>query len=142
MNRNPAPSAVAFARLAALYRAVADESGGDCRACGRCCHFDEMDHIVFAGALERAYLREGAGSPPTPAGPGRCPYQQREQCIAHAWRPLGCRLFFCGPDDPDADFRAERHHGALKTLHTELAWPWDYAPLLHSLKDESENGAS
>jgi Fe-S-cluster containining protein len=84
-----------------------------CRACGECCRFKAGGIILFASAVELAYLVAEAGARPfrraprrlAPAARGaaqhaadalwRCPYQQGDLCAARDARPLGCRTYFC-----------------------------------------------
>lgn len=117
--------------------AIAAE-GLRCGGCGGCCHFEAVDHILYAGGLERKYLLAHATLPETPdadprllATGKRCPYQADDRCGAREARPLGCRLHFCEwADSPrEMDF-AERWHIELKTLHSTLGEEWDYRPLL------------
>lgn len=145
---DPCPFSKAFDRLAALYAALAAElaagageagpgAGSSCRACGECCHFEAVEHTLFASELEWAYARAVAGAPPTgpaqaakAAASARCPYQVDGRCLAHRARPLGCRLYFCAAPSDGDDARAERHHRALKAIHDDCAIPWDYRPWL------------
>ena len=93
------------ARLAAVYRRVEKAMApvAACRTCGTCCRFTPGGIVLFATALEMAYLVTGAGRPPAErlpaAGPPdaawQCPYQEGDRCAAHRWRPLGCRTYFC-----------------------------------------------
>ena len=105
--------------LAAVYErvdaALASEAAS-CRACGECCRFGPDRPVLFASALELAYLTASAGRPapdraPKPGGPDapwQCPYQvaktsgdstgrEEARCMARAGRALGCRTYFCDP---------------------------------------------
>lgn len=120
-----------------LDRDVA-ERGVACKACGHCCHFDVMDHVVFASSLERRYLRQTA--PPVPAdrqrdpmvaSGGRCPYQVDSGCTARDGRVLGCRLYHCAWTDPRMEEEVyAMWHNRLKRLHDRLGEPWEYERLL------------
>ena len=116
-----------------------------CRACGRCCRFEPGGIVLFASALELAYLvaetggMPGAcppcGGPPLPGhaarrigGPWRCPYQEGDRCSARSARLLGCRTYFC-----DAEARAAGeglYPGALREIRrmAEGQGPWWYGP--------------
>lgn len=105
-----------------------------CDACGRCCRFDEADHILYASALERLYLAQTAVRPEHPdASPEllaaglRCPFQKDNLCQAREGRTLGCRVHFCREEAGDW---AEAWHERLKRLHETLGVEWAYAPLL------------
>lgn len=134
----------AHAALAALYAELdsqCEPARQRCRACGQCCHFDAVDHILYATELEVSYLRQGAaGVEPDAVPAGRCPYQRGATCRVHPWRPLGCRLFFCqgqGPPAPGLAAAEEalsaRLHAALRGLHTAHDLAWTYQPFLAQL---------
>jgi len=118
----PLPSAArsALADVYARVEAALASAGAACRACGECCRFRPGDVVLFASALEMAYLVGEAGPPPPdrrpeagpPDGPWRCPYQAGDLCAARAARPLGCRTHFC---ETEARAEGERVHAA--------AWP-------------------
>lgn len=109
-----------------------------CNGCGVCCHFDQVEHILYASELERRFLSLAGVFPGRPdASDGllaaglRCPYQAGGGCQAREGRVLGCRLHFCAWPDADAESEvAERWHGELKRLHDGLGVPWEYRPLL------------
>lgn len=134
-------------RLSALYAALdlaLEEKGWLCRGCGECCHFDQVDHILYASELERHYLLANADKAQDPDGDTellgkglRCPYQKDNKCLARLGRPLGCRLHFCDADD-DFDFY-ELWHSRLKQLHIDSGQAWQYGPLL-PLKETTEGG--
>jgi Fe-S-cluster containining protein len=128
-----------LAALAGIYReldAATGQAGGDCRACGRCCRFDRMDHRLYASVGEIAYLllRErpagGAG------GQGRCPYQVEPYCMAREHRPLGCRSYFCRPPEAvEAGREAyERFHRRVRALHGGHGLPYGYVELTGALR--------
>ncbi len=118
-----APGGAEAAALRRIYArvdvALADQSA-TCQACGRCCAFRPGGLVLFASALEMAFLVAEAG-PPGAAGrvaPGtaddawRCPYQAPQDdtgagglCAAREARPLGCRTYFCGPAAREAGER-------------------------------------
>lgn len=126
-----------LAAMRDFYRDLDAELAGRehaCDACGRCCRFDEADHILYASALERLYLAHAAAMPEHPDAPPdllaaglRCPFQHHNLCLAREGRTLGCRLHFCREE---AGERAELWHERLKRLHEALGVAWDYAPLL------------
>lgn len=131
-------------KLSAFYSAL-DEAiaarGWVCRGCGECCHFDQVDHVLYASELERSYLLANATQPQQPDGDTdllakglRCPYQQDNRCTARQGRPLGCRLHFCEAED-DFEFY-EMWHIRLKQLHSDTGQDWRYAPLLPLTKEE------
>ena len=138
------PSAEARAALAQVYAGVdaaLAPAAAACRACGKCCRFEPGGIILFASALELAYLvaearavrapaglpvRQGAGSGSRDSW--RCPYQEGDLCAARGARLLGCRTYFC-----DAQAR-EAGEGAYAEAVREVRriaagqGPWWYGP--------------
>jgi len=110
------------------------QTGVECSACGKCCHFDDS-FILYASTLEVHYLVSHAG-PPSSAPPGICPYQVGMLCRARESRPLGCRTYFC---DPARREELEEINGealrSLKRVCDEEGVPWRYAPLLTALAE-------
>jgi Fe-S-cluster containining protein len=136
--------------------ALAD-AANSCRACGKCCRFQPGGIVLFASALELAYLvfesGPAPGGMPTPplrghvlcvgnsmpseqrAGhatqsydaPWRCPYQAGDRCVARRGRTLGCRTYFC---EDAARAEGERIHAGAFARVKAIAGPdgWWYGP--------------
>lgn len=130
--------AEAMRGLYARVDAALAERGLACAGCGECCHFDVVDHVLYASELERRMLRLTGEFPAVPDADGeliekglRCPFQAGNRCHARDGRVLGCRLHFCAwaNSAEEMDF-AEAWHGELKKLHDELGIEWEYRPLL------------
>lgn len=130
-----------FASMRTLYRDLDAELarfGVACRGCGECCHFDTVDHILYAGELERRYLAVSAEPSINPDASAellisglRCPFQEGGCCLARGGRVLGCRLHFCAWPEHEGELAfAERWYTRLKALHNDLGVEWDYRPLL------------
>ena len=128
------------AALAAVYEevdAALAPQAASCRACGECCRFGPDRPVLFASALELAYLVASAGPPARgclaapggPDAPWQCPYQEGARCTARAGRTLGCRTYFC---EPSARRRGEEvHAGAMKEIRRIAArrkQGWWYGP--------------
>ena len=127
-----------LAAIAALYRevdALIARAGCDCRACGRCCRFDLMDHRLYASAGEIALLLETAPPEDGPRTPLRCPYHVEPHCRARDNRPLGCRTYFCYPPAAvqAAQDAYELFHRRLRALHDAHAMPYLYVELTAAL---------
>jgi Fe-S-cluster containining protein len=135
--------------LAALYRDLEDRFGAadGCSACGRCCHFEAVDHILYATDLELACLRRGAaasGQRPHALASDRCPFQDASgRCRVHTHRPLGCRLYLCEGEGADPlpgggvhTASAEALHEQLRAIHRRHDLPWRYRPFLRALAGE------
>ncbi len=129
------------AAMRALYArvdAAMAEAGLVCGGCGACCHFETADHILYAGALERAYLAAVSVFPEEPDADAellargvRCPFQKNARCEAREGRVLGCRLHFCArAGAPEAMELSESFHAELKAMHEAFGEEWDYRPLL------------
>ena len=100
-----------------------------CRACGECCRFDRAEHRLYASAGELAALAQ-TPVPRAPCRPLRCPYQVADACTARADRPLGCRVFFCGPAAAAATRDLyEQFHTRIRRLHDEHGLPYAYVEL-------------
>ena len=142
------PSAGTREAMARLYEEV-DASlapvAAACRACGKCCSFKPEGIVLFASAVELAYLvaemdgiprsQTRPGGPPLPGhstrrigGPWRCPYQRGNRCAARGARLLGCRTYFC---QAEARAGGERlYAGALREIQriAEGRGSWWYGP--------------
>jgi hypothetical protein len=116
--------------------------GARCGACGRCCTFPPENPVLYATALERAYLAEKP--PPRREGlPARaCPYLDARsgRCTARDRRPVGCRTYFCEGALPDARAReaarelGERALAGLRRIVARRGLDWDYAPAVERLR--------
>lgn len=118
-----------YARVAAATELLS------CSSCGRCCHFDEVDHILYCSDLEATFLRLKSDCQPVERE-GRCPHQHDSNCHAREGRPLGCRIYFCNlsPEDKtELEEIAETAHRDLKEIHSTYGLPWNYAPFLSRL---------
>jgi Fe-S-cluster containining protein len=128
------PSAETREAMVRLYEEV-DASlapaAAACRACGRCCRFKPGGIILFASALELAYLVAEAAARTSQRRSGdswRCPYQRGKRCSARRARLLGCRTYFC---QAEARAGGERIYAeALREIQriAEGQGPWWYGP--------------
>lgn len=101
-----------------------------CLQDGICCRFDLVDHRLYLSAGELALLTERP-PPRGPSGPGRCPYQVGSRCAARRRRPLGCRVFFCDPNETEwSHATCERFHREIRALHERRRLPYAYVELL------------
>ena len=142
----------AFQQVKTLYDgldAEIDFHKPRCVASGRCCHFEEYGHRLYATRLELEYFKfveivmskaNNPAEPSTPASsfplpllneqgeiaPG-CPWQVKGLCTARNGRPLGCRIFFCDPGSTHWQTNAyERYHRLLKLLHEKAGLAYQY----------------
>jgi Fe-S-cluster containining protein len=91
-------------QLAALYRDVDERYAGyRCEGATECCRFGITGREPYVTPLELLAIRRavaargGALSPRKRALPERtCPLlDQQARCTVYAWRPLGCRTYWC-----------------------------------------------
>jgi len=101
-----------------------------CVVSGRCCRFDEFGHRLMVTTLELAAFVSNLEkeSRQIPAGDGKgCPFQVNRLCGVHAFRPFGCRVFFCDATSIEWQTKQYEHfHGQLKLLHDDLDVPYYY----------------
>ena len=130
--------------------------GPTCWASGKCCRFDEYGHRLFATGLEIAWVlrqaesrksitksREAAsvdgdralpllvlkpgGGGLRPAVHGLCPFQINRLCSVRAFRPLGCRVFFC--QKGTESWQQQLHEcflADLRAMHERVGLPYRY----------------
>lgn len=104
-----------------------------CAMSGRCCRFEEYGHRLYVTTLELAAFLDAwrhsrvAVSATTEWDGSGCLWQKVKLCGVHAFRPFGCRIYFC---DPSAkrwqEELYERLHAKLKLLHDSLEVPYFY----------------
>lgn len=112
-----------------------------CRACGRCCRFDEYGHLLYTTALELAVFaadmahcgdEEATAAARRAANMARmqgrwseCPFLADGRCTAHAVRPAACRIFFCDGGQWQQDLYRDCHR-RIRALHEHLGVPYAY----------------
>ncbi len=83
-----------------LYRGIDERIGqvqSACQNCRQCCDFAQSGLNLFVTNLELDFFRFHVKSIPQITA-GRCPYLDPDcGCTVRAFRPLGCRTFFCKP---------------------------------------------
>ena len=121
----------AVGRLYERVQSAIDGRKPRCDISGRCCRFEQFGHRLFVTTVEMAaFLHDldARGRPGTSAWDGAgCPFQANKLCGVHAFRPFGCRMFFCDATATDWQNDAyERFHADLKTLHASLGVSYAY----------------
>jgi len=138
-----------YAELDSGIASLLRDSGGACRACGRCCTFPTGAPVLYATALEREHL---ASAPPDDHGPlpnGACPYLDVEtmRCTGRGRRPVGCRTHFCAEAVGDERAReaahalGERALAEIRRVVSAHGLEWDYAPVVARLAGRWEGPA-
>ena len=133
---------VCLSTIAELYQQLDDAlsgAGGICRHSGKCCNFDAYGHRLYVTTLEMLYFLRGlqrqtqSTALPTLAKAvnGACPYQIEKLCTAHAYRPTGCRIFYCrGLPNGQQNKITERTLRQLRSLHQSHDAPYHYTDWL------------
>ena len=127
----------AVAGLYAEIQQQIDRLQPACRASGQCCHFETFGHRLFVTTAELAVFllqlrsaspaHEAAASLVTRSDGDSCRFQDGKLCMAHLFRPMGCRLFYCDPKaTPLLQPLYETCHQQLKRLHERLDIPYHY----------------
>lgn len=124
-----------------LATAISAATGGDsrCRACGQCCDFRNVDHVLFATKLEldaalhwaSRHLRVDMESAGSALRSNLCPFQAGGRCLIYSVRPLGCRSYFCSFDEKKVVLEAATREFSVYRrklmAHEDLCW---YGPAL------------
>ena len=125
--------------LSGLYDQLDRQVSGKglhCRNCGACCHLHQFGHRLYVTTVELAYFVAGLSRPVRRPQGGVCPYQQGSSCVARAYRPAGCRLFFCEPTSSDWQGRQyDALRPGLITMHERLRLPYAYVEWLGALSE-------
>ena len=129
-------SSQAFTEALAMIYASGDEVVASrslsCRACGRCCKFEQAGHRLFVSTGELALL--SLAPLPSLTWPlGRCPYQIDDRCTARQHRPLGCRVYFCNAPEQWDDLY-ESLHGQIRQLHQDSHLPYAYVEMTAAVR--------
>ena len=120
-----------------VQRAI-DQRRPVCIVSGRCCRFEEFGHRLYVTTLELAAfmadLRRAEAEGKADSGKlmsawdgTGCPFQVAKLCTAHAFRPFGCRIYFC--DATSTDWQHEQYeafHTRLKAMHEAMGVPYFY----------------
>jgi len=116
------------------------EAQQQCRACGRCCDFGTHGEILYASQLEREVLSL-AGPPPPPPRPAHrealvCPYRVDDKCSARAYRPIGCRTYFCRGEGRARGMELyERYRARVADISRRAGMPWDYRRVVRAPRE-------
>ncbi len=127
-----------IAELYANLDEYIDQAGGACNNCGQCCDFDKFGHRLYVTTLEMLYFwanLDATGTKPLSVPASQCQYQSKKDCIAHLYRPTGCRIFYCqGLPDEFQNELCEQSLARLRNLHQKYDAVYLYADLLTWLK--------
>ncbi|MFQ5863060.1 MAG: hypothetical protein ACE5IC_08040 [Candidatus Brocadiales bacterium] len=123
--------------LRKIYRDLDEELSTlapPCKACGKCCHFQEYGHALYVSDIEVGYMLDNVGWPKTVIKKEVCPYLFNNKCTIRECRPLACRIFYCQEDwrTTSSDIY-EKYHRKIKDLCVANGIEWNYSPLLLSL---------
>ena len=119
-----------LAEIERVYAELDDELralGHDCRGCGDCCDLVRHGFRLYLSTLELALVLEQAGiGRLPPQREGRCGFQSGPHCTIHAFRPLGCRTYFCKAEGQHLSELYEKYLKKLKALAERYACVWEY----------------
>jgi Fe-S-cluster containining protein len=133
VSRRRAPPAPELEELAAIYRSIdAEYAGHSCEGTSECCRFGITGREPYVTSIELAAIeravaaRGGALAPKRRALPiakdeRTCPLLTGEaRCAIYAWRPVGCRTFYCARAKSDAPVSRARLNELVRQVR-ELA---------------------
>ncbi len=120
---------------------LARHPGSGCRECGRCCTFPPGSPVLYATALEQAYL--AVEPPPLDARlpEGACPYFELDTsfCTGRERRTIACRTHFCDEASPSKAAREEAQDlyewalSVLRGISDAHGLEWGYATVIDRL---------
>jgi Fe-S-cluster containining protein len=124
------------AELLAIHAMIRDQveaRGPACWASGRCCRFGTAGHRLYVTGLEAAHLVLHLGRSPTLAEieaarrRDDCPFLIANACSVHAFKPTGCRIYFCDASAQDwQQDLSERVIAMLRALHERRGIEYRY----------------
>ena len=124
------------AELLAIHGLIRDQieaRGPACWASGRCCRFGTAGHRLYVTGLEAAHLVVRLGRAPTRAEVDAarrrddCPYLIANACSVQAFKPTGCRIYFCDVAAETWEHEvSERVAGMLRSLHERRGIEYRY----------------
>lgn len=124
-----------FEQLKIIYAELEeelDQRERPCTACGKCCHFTQAEHRLYASSLELAYLWDR--HPHQEAiKEDRCPYQVEGQCSVRHERLIGCRTYYRLHQDDDrqaAEAAYEKALDKIKSILRKNNIDWEYRDLM------------
>jgi hypothetical protein len=98
---------------------------------GQCCQFGEFGHRLYVTTLETAYYLTSDTRSNVEAD--ACPHSMGH-CQVRAYRPLGCRVFFCDPASQDwQSLLTEQRLAQLRQMHDDLNIPYYYCDWMRVL---------
>lgn len=105
-----------------------------CKACGRCCDFENFGHLLFITTPELIFLKENLNSQKIKTMPTAvCPYNEKGRCTIYPFRFASCRIFFCNGDKDFQNRLSESVISRFKSLCTEFDIPYIYSDLKTAL---------
>jgi hypothetical protein len=117
-----------------IYAVLAAHPHSACRACGICCTFPEGVPVLYATAVEHAFLSSEPPEPQDGLVEGRCPYVESDTqlCAARERRPSVCRTHFCDAavvPRPAREAMQDLYDWAqveLRTISEAHGFAWEY----------------
>jgi hypothetical protein len=137
MNRG-AEIAAAVAEVYAWIDSRTAAWAVSCRACGRCCDFEQFDHRLFVTSVELTYFHGRLSSTQRkPMTGGGCPHRADGMCAVYDARFAGCRIFSCSGRADEQNRLSEEAIARLKQIGEKFDVPYAYIDLKTALNDEN-----
>jgi len=107
---------------------------GQCSACGRCCDFENFDHLLFVTSPELVFLKQKIKDEKIKTMQNsRCPYNEQGKCTIYPFRFSGCRIFFCKGNRDFQNELSELTNQKFKKLCEQHNQPYSYCDLKTAL---------
>jgi len=107
-----------------------------CNACGECCDFPKQGFVLYATSAEVGLVTANLPAPGAWDCAELCPFHQDGKCHNRAYRPVGCRTYFCDPKfSVPGPLTYTRFHERLKAIIAHHGHPYRYAPFLTMLAE-------
>ena len=107
--------------------------GNICENCKRCCDFEHSKLDLFVSNIEFAYFLMNVSLLKKPRG-NICPYLTGAGCSVRDYRPIGCRTYFCKPQNDYSQMEIyERSLSSIKAFVSERNLPYSYYPWIETL---------
>ncbi len=111
--------------------------GNKCDNCKRCCNFQESKLDLFVSNIEFSYFVMNVSESIVPEG-NVCPYLSQSGCSVREFRPIGCRIYFCNPNE--GYLQSDIYESSLNDIKKfvgELGLPYGYYRWINVLEEYS-----
>jgi len=131
-----------LAAVAEVYAWIDEQTAAwpiACRACGRCCDFDQYDHRLFLTSPELIFFRRMIPAEIlTPMTNGSCPCLSAGRCSVHPMRFAGCGIFCCSAPTEAQCRLSEQAIARFKEICESFGLPYAYVDLKTALNTPAQ----